>query len=155
MWAVFALAALLLVISPARPLFPVMTLLDKIRNAPGRVRTVYAVYRARPDAFKPVIAVLPHEVRVLGMVTFDDPEATLWWPLGSRRIEHVCPEDSAADLRGRGIEYILVKESAAQAFFDSSFADWRRKMNAQVVATIPLELRASTGAVDWYLVKLQ
>jgi len=28
-------------------------------------------------------------------------------------------------------------------------------MNAQVIQTMPLNLRASRGALDWYLVKLQ
>jgi hypothetical protein len=154
-WVVFVLAALLLILSPARPLFPVMHLLGKMKNPPVRLQKVYTIYRARPVAFAPVLKALPRDVHVLGMITFDDPEATLWFPLGSRRIEHVCPQDSAADLKKSGIEYILVKEPVVETFFQCSFDDWRRKVNAQVVARIPLDLRASSGVRDWYLVKLQ
>jgi len=145
----------LLIISPARPLFPAMTILEKMKNVPVRVRKVYSVYQARPDAFAPVRAVLPPNVQVLGMVTFDDPEATLWQPFGARRIEHVCPGDTAVDLKSRHISYVLVKEPVLPGYFKCSFDDWCQKMNAQVVEKIPLDLRASTGATDWYLVKLQ
>jgi len=34
------------------------------------------------------------------------------------------------------------------------FDDWFKKMNAQLIQTIPLNLRAATGPADWYLLKL-
>jgi hypothetical protein len=152
--AVFLIAAGLLIISPARPLFPVMTILDKMQNAPPRAREVYSVYRDRPDAFAPARDILPPDLKILGVTTFDDPETSLWQPFGSRRIEHVCPQDSAADLKTRGIEYILVKDEAFGKWFSGSFDDWLKKMNAQTVRKISLNLRASSGPADWYLVRL-
>ena len=92
---------------------------------------------------------------MLGLVTVDDPETSLWRPFGSRRIEHVCPQDTPADLKQRGIEYILVSNNAFNIYFNGSFDEWCRRMNAQVVRTIPLTLRASAGPRDWHLVKLQ
>jgi hypothetical protein len=160
-FAVFVAAAGLLIISPARPLFPVQELLKTIRPlAPNsrlftRLETVYSVYGARADAFEPVRAVLPADANPLGLITGDDPEASLWQPFGSRRIEHVCPEDTSADLKRQGIEYVLLREEVLKAWFKCSLDDWLKQMNAQVVRKIPLNLRASTGSRDWYLVKLQ
>lgn len=89
------------------------------------------------------------------MVTFDDPETSLWRPFGSRRIEHVCSGDTAVELKQRGIEYILVREEVLGLWFKCQPNDWLKRMNAQVIQTIPLNLRASRGAMDWYLIKLQ
>ncbi len=160
-FAVFLIASGLLIVSPARPLFPVRIFLDKIHAAAAqhpalaRVETVYSVYHARSDAFAPARAALPPEVKVLGLITYDDPETSLWRPFGSLRVEHVCPPDTPADLKQRGIEYILVKPKVLGNWFGGSPDDWLKRMNAQVVQKIPLYLRVRDGATDWYLVKLR
>ena len=74
---VFLVAGGLLVISPARPLFPVEPLLEKFPDAPARMREVYSVYALRNDGFAPARAALPPGLKVLGMVTYDDPETSL------------------------------------------------------------------------------
>jgi hypothetical protein len=159
-FAVFVMAAGLLMVSPARPLFPVGMLLEKIQAAAAqhsslaRIETVYSVYRDRNDAFAPARDALPPEVTVLGLITYDDPETSLWRPFGSRRIEHVCPGDTVVDLKARGIEYILVSEDAFKKHFPDSLDDWLKKTDAQVVRKIPLNLRAAQGPMDWYLVRL-
>ncbi|HSY74308.1 MAG TPA: hypothetical protein VK810_02465 [Dongiaceae bacterium] len=153
-FVVFIIAAGLLIVSPARPLFPVQTILAKIKNVPSRAREVYSVYAARNDAFAPAKEIFPPDLKILGLVTYDDPETSLWRPFGSRRIEYVCPGDTAAGLKARGVGFILVKNEAFEDWFNGSFDDWLKRMNAQVVQKIPLTLRASQGPVDWYLVKL-
>jgi hypothetical protein len=153
-FGVFFIAAGILIISPARPLFPALTILGKMQNAPARIREVYSVYRERNDAFAPARAVLPPDLKILGMTTFDDPETSLWRPFGSRRIAHVCPGDTAEELKAEGVEYILVCGEAFGKWFSGSFDDWVKRMDAQVVRKIPLNLRASQGPMDWYLVKL-
>ena len=153
-YAVFAIAAGLLIVSPARPLFPIETILDHWSTAPTRLREVYSVYQNRNDGFAPVRDQLPPDLKVLGMITYDDPETSLWWPLGSRRIEHVCPGDTAADLRARDVNYVLFREEALNQLLGYSMENWLKQMNAHVVQKIPLNLRASRGVVDWYLMKL-
>jgi hypothetical protein len=156
-FAVFLMAAGLLVVSPARPLFPVETILSKIQRPDSRlaarINEVYSVYHNRNDGFAPARAILPPDLKVLGMITFDDPETSLWRPFGSRRIEHICPEDTPAELKARGIEYILIHEEKLD-WYNLSLDDWLKKMNAQLVQKIPLNLRASRGPLDWDLVKL-
>ncbi len=159
-FTVFFMGAGLLVLSPARPLFPVLTILGKIQtHAPAsrllaRMETVYSVYRQRPDAFAPARDILPPGLKILGLVTYDDPETSLWRPFGSRRIEHVCPGDTPTDPKRCGIEYILVKADTLESLFGCSPDDWFKRMNAQVVQKIPLQLLAAKGPLDWYLVKL-
>jgi hypothetical protein len=158
--AVFVIAAGLLVVSPARPLFPAKMFLEKIHNAAAqhpvlaRVETVYSVYRERNDAFAPARDLLLPGLKVLGLVTYDDPETSLWRPFGSRRIEYVRPQDTAADLKQHGVEYILLGTDAFGKHFPDAPDGWLEKMDAQTVQKIPLRLRAGTPASDWWLVKL-
>jgi len=159
--AVFLMAAGLLIISPARPLFPVDAFLGKIHAAAGqhpslaRVETVYSAYERRNDAFAPVRAVLPADLKILGLVAFDVPETSLWRPFGSRRVEHICPGDAPADLQRRGIEYVLVKSDDFENLFGISPVAWAGQIHGQVVQKIPLNLRVALGTVDWYLIQLR
>jgi hypothetical protein len=159
--AVFVMAAGLLVVSPARPLFPVKTFLEKIHPLAGRhpalarVETVYSIYHDRWDGFAPARAALPPDLKILGLVTYDDPETSLWRPFGSRRVIHVCPQDTAADLKRRGIEYVLVKTDGFESRFGCPPGDWLKRMNARIVQIIPLQLRASANSADWELVELK
>ena len=157
---VFVIAGGLLAIQPARPLFPALTLAEHLQarhpdSKPlARIVEVYSVYHSRNDAFAPARAALRPDLEVLGMITFDDPETSLWRPFGARRIVHVCPKDSAAELKARGIEYILVNPTAFGLWFQSPLDDWLGKMNARTDRKISLNLRAATGPSDWLLVKL-
>ncbi len=74
----FLLAGLLVILSPPRPLWPVNTLLSALHLPESsrlvqRLKTVYSVYADRHEAFAPLLASLPSDELVLGMVTFDDP----------------------------------------------------------------------------------
>jgi hypothetical protein len=156
---VFAIAALLLIISPARPLFPVGTMLGNIESHHSesklleRIKEVYSVYRDRNHAFAHVLTALPPGLKALGFVTYDDPETSLWQPYGSRRIIHVCPGDNAVDLKKEGVEYILAKPSLFGTQFPP-FNDWLARVNASLVQKITLNLRAENGPNNWYLLKL-
>jgi len=157
---VFLLAALLLVVSPARPLFPANTITSALRarhpdsRLLARADTIYALYRQRSDAFAPVLAELPPELKILGVFTYDDPEASLWRPFGSRRILHIRPEDTTDYLKSEGVDYVLINSHKMADWFHETPTQWVRRLNAVVVKKIPLTLRASEGPVDWWLVKL-
>jgi hypothetical protein len=156
---VFIIAALLLIISPARPLFPVGTVLNNIKASHSdskfwaRVEEVYSVYRDRNHAFAPTLRTLPPGLKILGFITYDDPETSLWHPFGSRQIIHVCPGDSATYLKGEGVEYILAKPSLFGTQFPE-FNNWLASVNARLAQKIQLNLRAESGASDWYLIEL-
>ncbi len=157
----FVLAALLVIASPPRPLWPAQTLLRAI-NAENtsaswlrRIWTVYSVYGARADGFAPVRAILPADMKVLGLVTFDDPETSLWRPFGSLRIKHVTSADDAQSLRLQGIEQVLVSEFILTNNARSSLAHWLARFNAEVVTSLDLPLRATRGPTRWHLVRLR
>ena len=150
---VFVLATSLLVLSPARPLFPVQRLLD-FSFLPARARAVYSVYQERNDAFAPVRAVLPADLKILGLFTYDDVETSLWRPFGLMRIEHICPADTLADLQRRNIEYVILNDVEVLAWFKTSVDIWRQRMNARLVGKVALNLHASGDPAVWVVLKL-
>ena len=158
--AVFLLAAGLLVISPARPLFPRDSLLAKINSLPQpsgrllRMEDVYSVYRDRNQAFAPVLAALPPETQYLGFVGYDKPEASLWHPFGARRVIAVCPGDDATELKQQGVHHVLLNPKEFPDFFKCPLTQWLTAMNATVVQTIPLRLRAAEPPQNWLLIQL-
>jgi hypothetical protein len=155
------LSAAPLVLRPERPLVPVRPTLALLHragwNGPllSRVERVFSVYSQRGDAFTPALEALPSDAQVLGLVTYDDPESTLWKPFGARQIIHVCPEDTGEDVRNRGIRYILVGKARFPLVFTESFEGWLSRMDAEVVKELPLALRAADGPKPWYIVRLR
>jgi len=155
------LSAAPLLLRPERPLVPVRPIVAMLHNSGlngpllSRVERVFSVYSQRGDAFAPALQALPSDTEVLGLVTYDDPESTLWKPFGSRRIFHVCPEDTGQDLRNRGIRYILVGKVRFPLVFTEGFEEWLSRMNAEVAQEIPLALRAADGPKPWYIVRLR
>jgi hypothetical protein len=158
--AVWAMAAFLLVINPARPLFPVRPTLAFLQkagvsaNVLTRLESVYSVYGARANAFAPIVEALPSNVRILGLVRSDDPEASLWWPFGSRRVVHVIADDSAESLSSKGVRYVVLSSEKAPGVLREPLQSWLARMRGRVVKEIPLRLRASGGEVNWLLVEL-
>jgi hypothetical protein len=153
-FAVFLSASGLLVISPEEPLFPVMTILKHWPQAPARVRTVYTTTSRLHDAFAPAREVLPPRLKVLGLVIgLNLPETSLWRPFGSRRVVDVCPDDTTADLKARGVQYVLVNEDILKLCFHCSLDDWLRKKDARIVEKISMNQRI-LGPEEWVLVKL-
>lgn len=158
--AAFLIAAVLVILSPPRPLWPAVTVLKSLgadkSSAPlvRRAWTVYSVYGERGNAFESALAVLPPDANPLGMVTGDDPEATLWQPFGSRRIEHVCNADGPEYLHKRGIQYVLVSSFIVTHHYGMTMEEWLKKYHAELVCTMRLTLRASTGPSDWWLARI-
>jgi hypothetical protein len=157
----FILAALLVIVTPPRPLWPAQTLLralgaERTANpALKRIWTVYSVYGDRADGFAPVRKLLPPNLQTLGLVTFDDPETSLWRPFGSVRIMHVTREDDARALRSKDIEYVLVSDYILAVHHKSDIAAWCVRFDAEIIHTFDLALRASRGATPWHIVRIR
>ncbi|MGC3957994.1 MAG: hypothetical protein QM813_08665 [Verrucomicrobiota bacterium] len=63
--------------------------------------------------------------------------------------------ETAAQVRARGLRYVLVTTERFSARFQKTFVEWLSEMDGEVLATWSLKLRAGQPAVDWHLVKLR
>jgi hypothetical protein len=157
---VVGLAAILLVVTPGRPLWPVQTVLSKaLALHPGarllsRAQNVYAVYAERSDPLANVRALLPPGVAVVGFLAdADDSDISLWRPYFQRRVRPVLLEDPPAEILRRQIRYIVVGE-AFLAFRHTTLAQWQQRVGAELVATTTATLKAAQGPQEWYLVRM-
>ena len=157
-WAVFScgLAVVLLVISPARPLWPEGWFFrhygPRLQSSPLAMRAMdaYETKAKRAGVFAPMIAALPPDASVLGYSADDFPETSLWKPFGSRRILHVKLSDSTEAVRQRGIRYVLV----TMGFANESWPEWRQRMDARELRTMTLKMWGSLPPFVWHLVEL-
>ena len=157
---VVGLAALVLVVTPGRPLWPAETLLSRaVARHPSqrlfaRALSVYAVYAERSDPLASVRALLPPGLPVVGFLAdADDLDISLWRPYFTRRVRPVLLEDKPADLRRWQIRYIVVGASFLE-FRRTTLGDWQRETGAELVATTTATLKVAQGPRPWYLVKL-
>lgn len=160
-YVLFAMAGLLLVLSPQRPLWPSATILSALdaehseNHLLNRMWRVYSVYGARGESFAPVLAVLPPDAGPLGLVAFDAPEAALWRPFGSRRISHITRDDTPEKIRGRGIKYALVSEAVLAQHSDMDAAGWLAHFGAEKMAEFKLRIHAGQEPEGWFLARFQ
>ncbi len=158
---VFGLAALLVIVTPSRPLWPAQTVLSALVKAHPenqmmrRALTVYAVYSIRADGLAPVRERLPATALTVGLVTFDDLETSLWPPYGKRRFVHVVRGDTREDLLRQGIEYVVLNGEWFPGHVGVTVEEWVRAFRGTIVATVPLRLRAGRETFSWHIVRLQ
>ena len=98
---------------------------------------------------------LPPDASPLGLVTFDDPEAALWRPFGSRRILHITKDDAPEEVRGQGIKYALVSEAFLTHHPDMDPAGWLAHFHAEKMAEFKLQIHAGQEPEGWFLARFQ
>jgi hypothetical protein len=158
-WCALGLALPVLVLTPGRPLWPACTILARLQtHFPGRpllarAFNVYSIYAIRSDPLAGVRALLPAELAVVGfMARGDDTDISFWRPFGTKRVEHVLLDDSPAEIRQRGIEYVVAGDYNF-GLNGTSFAAWQQATGAQLVATTNATVRVSEIPQTWYVVR--
>jgi len=151
----------LVVLSPARPLFPVQVVSNILTTnhvSPAiieRYNRVYSVYAARADAFKELTASIPPGEPIIGFLQWSNaPEAALWRPFGTRKIVEVTPEDSAEQVKAQGIHFVVVSEDALAYRYHTTVDLLTAKWSGSLVEKKDLILSAHRGLETWYLLSL-
>jgi hypothetical protein len=158
--AVVALSFPGLILTPARPLWPVRTILSRlVAMKPGnrtlsRAERVYAVYANRADPMANVRDLLPPGLERVGFFARgDDTDISLWRPFGGRQVEHVLLTDSPDQLRQRHSQYVVAGEYNF-ILHDSTFEAWRQRIGAQEVTNVTATIRVTEPPQTWHIVKL-
>ena len=159
---VFLIAILAVVLTPARPLWPAVTVTERLRQwrphsaALARAARVYSVYSGRGEALAPVCTLLPPEEKVIGIISWgDDPVATLWKPFGSRRLVFFLPQDSISELEHQGVRYMVISPAGVELLLGISAEAWAQKFNAYVVGRVTLNRKAGGAPEQWTVVRLR
>jgi hypothetical protein len=160
-WGNFLLAIVVLVVTPGRPLWPALTVLQKLQaahpasHAISRALEVYKVYAIRFDPLASVRELLPPSIKIVGFLgNEDDIDISLWRPFGSRRVEHILLSDSAEEIRRRGVEYVVVGgfRLAQKA---TTIDAWLQRMHGKLLGTTTATIKVAEGPQQWYVVHLE
>jgi hypothetical protein len=156
---VILLAAVALVLTPPRPLWPAKTVLAHLAAADTnpiarRIRDVYLTYAERPDPLAAARAALPDDCHVVGFVAAsDDPQLSFWHPYGTRRVEEILDTDPASRIHDLGLRYVIVTEVYLQAHHQT-IGDWlAAHPPAVLVTTITVTTEVSVGPAAWYVIR--
>lgn len=142
-----------LILSPARPLFPVQKLLTSLGDNPRftRVCDVYQAYRQRSNCWDPVLTILPPDIETLGFFSHgDDLEAPLWRPLGRRKIISISQEDF--DLNNLPSSQAWLARRSVGALIQLN-PSWNSKWI--LGGSISITQKASVGPEEWTLFLLR
>ena len=158
--AVVVMAFGVLIVTPARPLWPAQTLLSLFaKSRPEsrllrRASSVYSVYSSRPDPLADVRALLPRDASVVGFIgTGDDMDISLWRPYATRRVEHFTLDDPVDLIRKRGVEYVIVG-GLNLTLENKTLEPWLQKTGGELIATVVAVVKVSEGPQPWYVVRI-
>ncbi|HUB67342.1 MAG TPA: hypothetical protein VL981_07665 [Candidatus Methylacidiphilales bacterium] len=154
-------AAPLIVLSPLHPLFPVNFVLNNFSRlgvSPGliqRCHDVYDTYATRYDDFHDLRASIPETEKSIGFIHLgDDPEVSLWLPLGLHKVIDLTPSQALGDLQASGIHFIAVDNTALTNVYHLTINDLLDKWSAVIVIQKNLTIKIQRGPELWYLIRV-
>jgi len=150
-----------LILSPARPLWPAQTILGIIDRDHGsrlikRAADVYSVYQNRNKALAPLAGALPRDADVIGFAGGGgDLETSLWWPIGSRRIVHVLPGDDAKALKYKGVEILCSNTRILSNDWKMTPEQFAAMYYGKIIARPKATETVGWGEEEWVVVDLR
>jgi hypothetical protein len=159
--SVMCLAALLLLISRDRPLFPAQTIIGWLQQERPDSKFVARIahsYSGTPDSGNQRIFLrtnLPPDEPVIGYATIDGmAEPAMWLPFGRRRVERVLASDTSRQLLLSGINYVVVEENIFRGTNDN-IQQWLSRYDAITVKEWTFLADPYQPPNHFYLVRLR
>jgi hypothetical protein len=163
--AVFVMAIGVLIVTPARPLWPAKTVLGKMVTAQpdnkmfARALATYTAYSIRNDPLAELRSALPADLKTVGfMGAPDDLDISFWRPYGKRKVEHINFGETAEQIRERKITYAVVSGlnfDLAYEYSKIKVEDWMTTVRAEVITNTTTTIAVSAGPQKWYVVRMK
>ena len=167
-WSLFRWAGLavilsafpLVVLAPARPLFPTHAVSGFLERHAGaglspRFDAVYGLYASRAFAFQDVMPLIPATEGRIGFLQNGNAlEAALWRPFGSHRVVAVASGESGTEMRARGIHWVVVSGDALTHQQHTDIATVLTRWSGNLVAEKHFAMTVHQGEEVWYVVSL-
>jgi len=150
-----------LILSPARPLWPAQTILGMVDHDHGlrmmkRAVDVYSVYHNRNKALAPLAEAFPRDAHVIGFAGGGgDLQTSLWWPIGSRRIVHVLPGDDAMALKDKGVEILCSNTRILSNDWKITPEQFTAMYHGKIIARPKATETVGWGEEEWVVVDLR
>jgi len=165
-WLVFLVAFAVLIVTPARPLWPARTILTRAVQAKPdsrllkRALTTYSVYSIRSDPLPELREQLPKDLKLVGFLgTPDDLDISFWRPYLARQVAQISALETAENLRQRKLTHAIVSGAGIQwqstTATNLTFENWLTQTRAEVLTNTTATITVSGGAQPWYLVRFK
>ncbi len=158
---VVLIAVGVMVVMPARPLWPAQSVLSRLVQAKSESRplqralNVYAVYSTRADVLAGVRALLPAEAAVVGFIgNEDDLDISLWRPYGTRKVKHFTLDDPADAMRKQHIQYVVLGGFNLK-MEGKSLDAWLQESGGTLVGTVTVTAKVREGPQPWHVARIQ
>ena len=159
-WIAAASVMPAVILSPARPLFPVQQMVNWLESrVPGhvlalRMKTVYEVYSQRSDPQSAVRESLPAGARVIGFAgTADESEISFWHPFGGRAVRDLRPVGSKKLPQPSGVDAIVTSDWGCNDRFGRTPETLASAMGWTVSKPLIIRSRAGASARRWYILQ--
>jgi hypothetical protein len=152
-----------LLVTPSHPILPRagISRLTRCRllnpRLRQRIRDVYATYAVRSDPLRRLrergLGAGVRRVAFIGSP--DDPDISLWKPIGGRRVYHVPPARTADPewYAQRGISWVVTAPERLNRL-GIDVDTWARSLRAQVRARETTHLKVRDGREEWFCAEL-
>lgn len=155
--AASALVLVLVVLLPTRPLWPARTLLGFLGTASSsraieRASTVYEVYARRADVLAPLRQWIPPDAALIGFVTVNDAETSLWKPYGQHRVRHLLVSDRMEDLRSRGMRCVVANVEDFTVRFRQPIDEWIKANGGRIAGRESIRMLAREPAREFVVI---
>ncbi|HEY5346503.1 MAG TPA: hypothetical protein VIK62_09195 [Verrucomicrobiae bacterium] len=151
-----------LIFSPARPLWPALTVSQFLlehhpeSRLAQRLNSVYAGYSVRNDPLKSLREAVPASVRKIGFVAgSNDTEYSLWRPFGARIV--VCLRTNRTQpglIIPDDIEWIVVRQAVWNEASALPLNEWCEQHHARIVLSAAIVTIIGRGSETWSLLHL-
>jgi len=155
--------AVLLVMARNRPLFPVETVVARLKASHpqsaflSKISDSYTYWSSmRKVEANPFKTSLPPGERVVGYATvFGFSEPGFWLSPGNHAVERILPDATSKELREKGIHYVVVGDEYFEATAEKTIEEWLNKYDGELVDQMTYEYGPSGPVRRLYLVRLR
>jgi hypothetical protein len=159
--AIMVVAAMLLVISRDRPLFPAQTLLDRLQAQKpnsGFVSKLVYTYSLVPEFEKQRLflkKLVPPGEKIIGLAIVErTAETPLWFPFGVRKVERLVPNQPPEQLRQDGIHYVIIEDDYL-GLTDETIDQWLSRYHGTLATQWDVFMGINQPRQHGYLVHLE
>lgn len=157
--AAMASTIVMLIITPARPLWPVQWFFARFGANPSstiqRASLGYSIYAERADALGPLRKALPTDAREIGFMSFAaGSEMPFWKPYGKMRVHHIRPGEDITKLRREGMRHIVVNSDNFEFMMGLTPEDWAKTQGGDIIVRMPVRIIVQGNVSDWLVVEL-
>lgn len=145
-----------LAMSPARPLLPMRTIVEMLKDqgiataTVSRMGSVYQVYAERYDPYQAVRNLLPDNATSIGFAgTSGESQYSFWLPIGTRRVKDFTPDRNRNLPDPSNLDAIVASAWGTKDRFGITPAQLAERLDWEIIGSVRVRALAATEPHEW------